>query len=59
MGHQSYVLLRTETTVSNHPVVFPKSSCNVHVLRRPWVSIQERVMIAGVQYLKVTRLNTE
>ena len=35
MGHQIYVLLCTETTVSNHPVVFPKSSCDVHPLRRP------------------------
>ena len=35
MGHQSYVLLCSETTVSNPPVVFPKSSCDVHLLRRP------------------------
>ena len=26
LGHQSYVLLCTETTVSNPPVVLPKSS---------------------------------
>ena len=37
MGHQSYVLLYTETTLSNHPVVFPKSSCNVHLFRGPWI----------------------
>ena len=36
MGHQSYVLLCTETTVSNPPVVFPTSSCNVHLFRDPW-----------------------
>ena len=36
MGHQSYVLLCTETTLSNHPEVFPKSSCDVHLLRSPW-----------------------
>ena len=33
MGHQSYVLLCTETTLSKHPVVHPKSSCGVHLLR--------------------------
>ena len=36
MGHQSYVLLCTETTLSNPPVVQPKSSCDVHILRSPW-----------------------
>ena len=36
MGHQSYVLLCTETTLSNPPVVQPKSSCDVHLLRSPW-----------------------
>ena len=36
MGHQSYVLLCTETTLSNHQVVLPKSSCEVHLLRSPW-----------------------
>ena len=35
MGHQTYVLLCTETTLSNHPVVLPKSSCDVHLLRSP------------------------
>ena len=35
MGHQSYVLLRTETTVFNHPVVFPKLNCDVHLFRGP------------------------
>ena len=35
MGHQSYVLLCTETTLSNPPVVQPKSSCDVHLLRSP------------------------
>ena len=38
MGHQSYVLLCTETTLSNPPVVQPKSSCDVHLLRSPWLS---------------------
>ena len=33
MGHQSYVLLCTETTLANHPVVHPKSSCDIHLLR--------------------------
>ena len=37
MGHQSYELLCSETTLSNHPVVRPKSSCDVHLLRSPWV----------------------
>ena len=37
MGHQSYVLLCTETTLSNPPVVQPKSSCDVHLLRSPWL----------------------
>ena len=37
MGHQSYVLLCTQTTVSNHPVVFPKSSCNDRLFRHPWL----------------------
>ena len=36
MGLQIYVLLCTKTTVSNPPFVFPKSSCDVHLLRRPW-----------------------
>ena len=31
--------LCTETTVSNPPVVFPKSSCDVHLLRCPCFSI--------------------
>ena len=38
MGHQSYVLLCTETTLSNPPVVQPKSSCDVHLLRSPCLS---------------------
>ena len=37
MGHQSYVLLCTETALSNHPAVIPKSSCDVHLLRSPWL----------------------
>ena len=36
MGHQSYVLLCAETTLSDHPVVIPKPSCDVHLLRSPW-----------------------
>ena len=38
MGHQRYALFCTETTVPNHPVVFPKSSCTVHLLRCPWLT---------------------
>ena len=38
MGHPSYVLLCTETTLSNPPVVQPKSSCDVHLLRSPWIT---------------------
>jgi len=41
MGHQTYVLLCTETTFSNPPVVFPKSSCNVQLLRRPCIIYHE------------------
>ena len=37
-GHQSHVLLRTETTLSNPPVVQAKSSCDVHLLRSPWLN---------------------
>ena len=36
-GHQSYVVLCTETALSNHPAVIPKSSCDVHLLRSPWL----------------------
>ena len=36
-GDQSYVLLCTETTLSNHPVKHPKSSYDVHLLRSPWI----------------------
>ena len=39
MGHQSYVLLCTETTLSTPPVVQPKSSCDVHLLRSPCPSV--------------------
>ena len=37
MEHQIYVLLCTETTPSNPPVVQPKSSCDVHLLRSLWI----------------------
>ena len=30
----------TETAVSNPPVVFPKSSCDVHLFRGPCIIIQ-------------------
>ena len=40
MGHQSYVLLCTETTLSNPPVVQLKSSCDVNLLRSPWLYLQ-------------------
>jgi len=42
MGHQSYVLLCTETTLSNPPVVQPKSSCDVHLLRSPWLRLSQK-----------------
>ena len=48
MGHQIYVLLCTETTLSNPPVVQLKSSCDVHLLRSPclnWPSASFRVKI--------------
>ena len=38
MGHQGYVLLCTETTLSNPPVVQPKSSYDVHLLRSLWLT---------------------
>ena len=41
MGHQSYVLLCTETTPFNPPVVQPKSSRDVHLLRSPWLIISQ------------------
>ena len=44
MGHQSYVLLCTETTLSNPPVVQPKSSCDVHLLRSPCISFHAAVV---------------
>ena len=39
-GGQSYVLLCTDTTLSNPPVVQPKSSYDVHLLRSPCISRQ-------------------
>ena len=36
MGHQSYVLLCTETTVSNPPVDIGKIECSVHLYSSPW-----------------------
>ena len=39
MGHQSYVLLCTKTILSTPPVVQPKSSCDVHLLRSPCISL--------------------
>ena len=45
MGHQRYVLLCTETTLSNHPEVFLKPNCNVHLLRSPWITIQTHLSI--------------
>jgi hypothetical protein len=39
MGHQSYVLLCTETALSNPPVVQPKSSWDFrNLLRSPWIT---------------------
>ena len=43
MGHQSYVLLCTKTTLSNPPVVQPKSSCDVHLLRSPCLISQKKI----------------
>ena len=37
MGHQSYVVLCTETTLSKHPVIHPKLSCDIHLLRSLWL----------------------
>ena len=42
MWHQSYVLTCTEITVSSPPVIFPKSSCNIHLLRCPWLITARR-----------------
>ena len=47
MGHQSYVLLCTETTLSKHPAILPKSSCNVHLLRNLWLSWP--ILICGLR----------
>ena len=44
MGHQSYVLLCTETALSNPPAVIPKSSCDVHLLRSPWFSTEREIL---------------
>ena len=51
MGHQSYVLLCTEITLSNPPVVQTKSSCDVHLLRSPWLSVPE-----APKYIKVRKV---
>ena len=45
MGHQSYVLLCTETTLSNHPVVHPISQIK---LRRP--SIKKSLVKISKQF---------
>ena len=42
--HQSYVLLCTETTLSNPPVVHSKSSCDVHLLRSLWINLPYLVL---------------
>ena len=47
MGHQSYVLLCTETTVSNHPVVFfwvkYKKLLKVEIISIPFSYILEKI----------------
>ena len=45
MGLQSYVLLCTETTLSNPPVVQSKSSCDVHLLRSPCIMSLNRTIL--------------
>ena len=45
MGHQSYVLLCTETTLSNHPEVFPKLSCDVNLLRCPCIKSSSNISL--------------
>ena len=56
MGHQSYVLLCIETTLSNPPVVEPKSSCNVHLLRSPCVMSQALIIFSTVYNFQQTQL---
>ena len=51
MGHQSYVLLCTETTLSNPPVIQPKSSCDVHLLRSPWLILEIKKTVYSVPLL--------
>ena len=51
MGHQSYVLLCTETALSNPPVVQPKSSCDVHLLRSPCIIVLELLRVTVYLYL--------
>ena len=50
MGHQIYVLLCTETALSNHPAVIPKSSCDVHLLRSQSLA---KAMLAGKKLEKI------
>ena len=47
MGHQSYVLLCTETALSNPPAVIPKSSCDVLLLRSPWLVASRHLSIGA------------
>ena len=51
MGHQSYVLLCTETALSNPPAVIPKSSCDVHLLRSPWLIQHEEKCVLVKEFL--------
>ena len=46
-GHQSCVLLCTETTLSNHPVIHPKPSCDVHLLRSLCINQQKVKKLAS------------
>ena len=47
MGHQSYVLLCTETTVSNHPVIFfwvkYQRLSKVEIIQIPFSHILEKI----------------
>ena len=51
-GHQSYVLLCTETILSNPPVVHPKSSCDVHLLRSPCIIVCTSPLFSVLKSIK-------
>ena len=43
-----FAMLCTETTVSNPPVIFPKSCCDVHLFRGPWAIPFESILRSAV-----------